>query len=122
MSSGFRRQHTLITRSPQVYDPATGDPVAPITSTGTFMASIQPAKLTDYDEAAATALGVDLTRSIRIYTDQRLNVYDRSTQSPGDMVVFLGTNYIVFAESIWQAMGSSIDHFRYLATRDEITS
>lgn len=118
--SSFRRSYPLVTRQPVSYDQATGKPIPPATATGTFMASIQPAKLTDYDEAKATALGVDMTRTIRIYTDQRLNAYDRSTQSPGDVVSYLGSSYIVFAESIWQALGTTIDHYRYLATRDEL--
>lgn len=118
--SSFRKTYPLITRQPVVYDEATGKPIAPATSAGTFRASIQPAKLSDYDEAKATALGVDMSRTIRIYTSTRLNVYDRNTQSPGDIVTYFGTNHIVFAESLFQAMGTSIDHFRYLATRDEL--
>lgn len=120
MSTSFRKPYQLFTRVQIVYDETSGLPETPVETASTFMATIQPAKLTDYDQAKASERGIDMSRTIRIYTDQRLNVLDRNSQMPGDIVVFLGTRYIVFAESMWQAMGTTIDHFRYLASRDEI--
>jgi hypothetical protein len=122
MTSSFRRTVQIFTRVPQVLNPTTGLYAPAVETAGTMLASIQPARLSDYDEAKATERGIDLTRTIRIYTDTRLNVANRSTQMPGDIVMWFGNRHIVFAESIYQAMGSTIDHFRYLATSDELTS
>jgi hypothetical protein len=121
MGSSFRRPYPLKVRPALTWGndglPVVADPT-PIT----FKASIQPKRLTVEDENVGAPIGADLTRIIRIYTDRRLNVMDGKKNMPGDLVQYFGNWYVVYAESIYQAMGTSIDHFRYWATPEELKS
>lgn len=122
MGSSFRRPYPLKVRPGVTWDPVTGKPVVPDPTPITFKASIQPKRLTDMDENKGAPIGADLTRIIRIYADMRLNVMDGDNQKPGDLVQYFGEWYVVYAEAIYQAMGTSIDHFRYWATPERLIS
>lgn len=122
MSSSFRRPYPLIVRPALTWDAVTGKPDVVSPAAITFQASIQPKRLTVEDENVGAPIGADLTRIIRIYTDRRLNVMDGDLNIPGDLVQYFDNWYVVYAESIYQAMGSSIDHFRYWATPEKLIS
>lgn len=122
MGSSFRRPYPLKVRPALTWDGVTGLPVVANPSPITFKASIQPKRLTDEDANIGLPVGANLTRIIRIYTDTRLNVMNGDLQIPGDLVQYFDNWYVVYAESIYQAMGSSIDHFRYWATPEKLIS
>lgn len=93
-----------------------------------ILATVQPARLTDYDLMQAEHGGQRLERMIRVYTSTELLIADprsatRTTVQSGDVVLYgpplarAPGRYRVVGQSIW-AGGMTLDHFRYLATQE----
>jgi len=84
----------------------------------TFRASIQPASKADYDKLQALAEGRRVEAAIRVYTRARLAVAGGDTRN-GDVIIYRGDRYLVTAESDWNVGMRGLDHYRYLAVRQQ---
>ncbi|WP_212669118.1 phage collar protein [Xanthomonas retroflexus] len=86
-----------------------------------FRASIQPAKDKDYDKLQALAEGRRVESAVRIYTRTQLAVAG-DTDSNGDIVIYRGDRYLVTAGSDWNMGMRGVNHYRYLAVRQKLSS
>jgi hypothetical protein len=88
----------------------------------TVRASIQPAKKVDYDQLQALLEGRRVEAAVRIYTRVELKVAGTDATN-GDVVIYQGRRYLLTAASNWQmGMGGGVDHYRYLAVAEALTT
>lgn len=113
------RTHPRITRAPGSY--VNGRWVEGTESQSDFRASIQPAKKEDYDQLQALAEGRRVESAVRIYTRTPLAVAG-DTDNNGDMVLYRGDRYLVTAGSDWNMGMRGVNHYRYLAVRQKLSS
>lgn len=113
------RTHPRITRAPGGY--VNGRWVEGAESQSAFRASIQPAKKEDYDQLQALAEGRRVESAVRIYTRTQLAVAG-DTGSNGDIVIYRGDRYLVTAGSDWNMGMRGVNHYRYLAVRQKLSS
>lgn len=84
-------------------------------TSGTILASVQPATSSDYDELRSNPEGRRIERVVRVYTDSRLSVAGESLTN-GDILLWEGARYIFVAVSPWRT--TVLKHFRYLASKE----
>lgn len=114
--SSFRTPQVIVRRGPGAWVEGRwidgADDPAPLT----ILASIQPAKLIDYDAMRPLREGRRIEAMVRIYTDSVLNVAG-ANDSNGDRLRWPYAprpgEYLVIDVSPWQS--NVISHFRYLA-------
>ncbi len=116
-TTSFRRPVQIIREAPGTYTGGVWSSGA--LSQMAIMATIQPAKLTDYDQMQAEHGGQRLERMIRVYSDTELRIADPrsasgSTLQAGDVVLYTPGRYRVVGQAIWVG-GMTLDHYRYLA-------
>lgn len=85
----------------------------------TIMATVQPAKLIDYDEMQPLLEGRRIEALARVYTSEVLEIAAEDFTASGDLLIWpasqLDRPYVFVARSVWQSR--VIPHYRYLAAR-----
>jgi len=83
----------------------------------TILATVQPARLVDYDELEPLPEGRRVEALVRVYTAEPLEIAGEDPGSSGDLLEWpdgLRTGrYVFMARSPWQSR--IIPHYRYLA-------
>ncbi len=115
MPSSFRQPFPFERRAPGAYVDGhwkNGE----VTSRFTVMASVQPARISDYDTLQANVEGRRIESAVRIYTDDVLVVSGYDDRN-GDRLLWPYAPrpgaYVLMAVSSWQS--KVISHYRYLA-------
>src|SRR3954447_10551240 len=90
----------------------------------TISATIQNPNSADRQVIEATPYGRRVDRSIKIYTDVRLQAVSQSTlpgelAQPGDLIIYEERTYLIFHEADKQALAktrqSRVSHYKYYA-------
>jgi hypothetical protein len=121
MTTSFRKPFTVIRRnigywSNGVYivDDAAGQELI-------IMATVQEPSTGDMNKIAMTPYGGRVSGYIKIYTDTRLQCVNQAIEGfhgayPGDIFLFDNSQYLLFGESNFQHLRSSVvSHWRYWA-------
>lgn len=113
---GLRYPVTIRRRAPGSYVAGRWVPGA-VGGPETIMATVQPARLVDYDEMQPLPEGRRVESLVRVYTVTALEVAGEDPGSSGDLLEWpdgLRTGqYVFMARSPWQSR--IIPHYRYLA-------
>ena len=116
----FRSEHILLRRAKGSYD-ENGIWIPPERHETTFLASIQPVSNRDMDQMETFTGGRRFSRSIRVYTDEKLKVSDIANHeddaSSGDIVVYEGENYLIVGEARHNIVKTRVSHNKYMAVR-----